>query len=995
MYTCDHCREQLWDDLFGLLEPGDSENLHQHILGCDDCRVEMEIARAEHQLVAAAARLDVDIPAFSVPSVIDAEPVLDAPRRQPTLPSRRFRVMPWLVAAAALLMIGLPIGLYQYGRLRYQAAWRAAENRLAEIVKQRDQLHSQAKGEREDVIQAALANHLRLQAVGSAAYQVGAAGSYHVWVSDVEGHPIDTPVTARLLDAGKPVVLETQRATAKGEWLVNLPAHLPLTSKSTPCLELLARTQADAAPLRAYLRVLEPAYRTCLTIDKPVYEAGDTIHFRSLTLKRFGHKVPDREFTAIYTLTDARGKELQTLRGLTRKDGIGGGDFAFSPNSPAGEYTLTVAEAENRFPPATTRLRLGPVAPAEPKAPQAERLEVEFFPESGDLIADVENRVYFRVRNSLGEPADLRGVIIDSQGREVVAVQTTQTAGLGIFTLRPRVGENYRLQVISPRAVAIHARFPPTRTTGLSLSLPNAVGGPHEPFRAIIQHSGPYRNLIVVLFCQGRVVAQDLVTAKTGITEARLTPTISCSGVFWITVYGERQGQLWPLAERLAYRRPEKQLKISVRFDKESYAPGETVRLNVRTLDELGKPEPSWLLLSVVNQAALPGDTRHSDGSAPAYFQLTSELPQPEELEQADILLRDSPEAATALDLFLGTQGWRRFEDGKADTALVMAKNGTIWRVRDLAIPAIMKLDNRTEIERRFATSLSQTFANWQDTLTQRDHELVRKAAEQLQDSRRAAQELDAYEQRAGGLLRLAGGVGGVVVFAAGCLLLGAALWRLMRGLGGSRGYLAGSFAALSLCVVILWGQAPGGGEQSSSNKLAKLADFAAKLEKRFDVAALVLPTNRNTAPSQALSKAAGLLPQAASAAGDAALVGSNAQQGQQPPSILPTRQPWIGILRAAPSSEQRTSSPPIQNSIAPALPLRVFAYDPSRQPAWSRTIPSTVFWQPILFAQNGTADVSFALPAKAAIYRIRAQGHADAGRLGMVEERLECRPKK
>src|SRR5262249_53244961 len=159
------------------------------------------------------------------------------------------------------------------------------------------------------------------------------------------------------------------------------------------------------------------------------------------------------------------------------------------------------------------------------------------------LLAEVKNRVYFRVRTPLDQPANLQGAIVDSQGREVVAVQTAQTAGLGVFIFRPRAGESYRLQGTSPGAVAIHASFPPVRTTGVSLSLPNAVGGPYEPFRAVIQHTGPEQNLIVALFCQGRLLAQELVAAKAGITEVRLSPTISCSGVFRITVFEERQGQ--------------------------------------------------------------------------------------------------------------------------------------------------------------------------------------------------------------------------------------------------------------------------------------------------------------------------------------------------------------------------------------------------------------------------------------------------------------------
>jgi hypothetical protein len=990
MYTCDHCREQIWEDLFGLLEPGDSAELRRHVLACSTCRAELEIAHAEHRLVAAAARLDVEIPPFTMASPEDGEPVLDAPHPQPAPPSRRFRMMLWSAAAAALLMIGLPFGYYRYGRLRCQAAWRAAENSLAEIVKQREVLHSQAQTERENLIQAAVVSHLRLQAVGPVAYEAEAAGSYHVWVSDMEGRPSDAPVTARLLAGGKSIILPTKQAADKGQWLVDLPANLPVAAESTPCLELVAPGQKDAAPVRTYLRVLEPAYRTYLTIDKPIYQAGDTLHFRSLTLERFGLKIPDSEFTAVYTLADARGKELQTLRGLTRKDGIGGGDFALSPSWQAGEYTLTVTEAEKRFPLAACRLRVGLAAPNPGKAPSSDRLEVEFFPEGGDLLAEVENRVYFRVRSPLGQSADLHGVLVDSQGRQVVAVQTAgrngetaHTTGLGMFTFRPRVGESYRLEVSSPQGVAIHAPFPPVRTTGVSLSLPNAVAAAKEPFRAIIQQTAPERNLVVGLFCRGRLVAQELVVAKTGSTEVRLTPTTPCSGVFRVTVFEERQGQLWPLAERLAYRRAEKRLQISLQADKENYAPGETVRLKLRTSNEHGKSEAAWVLVSVVNQSALSGDTKSDDVSLPAYFHLTSELPQPEELEQADILLRDAPGAAAALDLFLGTQGWRRFQDTGADTRLVMANTAASRRAQDLAIPAIVKLDNRAEVERRYATALSQSFADWHDALARRDRELANEGVQRLHMARSTAQELDLYEARAFGLIWLAVGLGGVAVFAAGCLLLAAALWRIARGLGANRGYLAGAFAALAVCAVILWRPPGGWGETTDSLNQATMASYAEKLQRHFNVATLVWPNQSSLVPSQAFSKAAGPLPRAVWTGKAIATVGS------KPPSIPINRQPWIGMIRAVPLPEPRVMQGSVKNAPAAALPLRVYAYDPAN---WSQAVPDTILWQPILFTQNGTADVSFTLPAKAATYRILAQGHDAAGRLGTVQETLVSR---
>ena len=52
------------------------------------------------------------------------------------------------------------------------------------------------------------------------------------------------------------------------------------------------------------------------------------------------------------------------------------------------------------------------------------KLNVEFYPEGGDLAADLPNRVYFQVRTPLGKPADLKGRLFEDGKPLPVAVET-------------------------------------------------------------------------------------------------------------------------------------------------------------------------------------------------------------------------------------------------------------------------------------------------------------------------------------------------------------------------------------------------------------------------------------------------------------------------------------------------------------------------------------------------------------------------------------------
>ena len=86
-------------------------------------------------------------------------------------------------------------------------------------------------------------------------------------------------------------------------------------------------------------------------------------------------------------------------------------------------------------------------------------INVEFFPEGGDLIENVPNRVYFQATMPNGKPADLKGTITD--GQEVVAEIATLTdaeqpgvnRGQGVFTFTPKPGQTYFLKVQKPAGI--------------------------------------------------------------------------------------------------------------------------------------------------------------------------------------------------------------------------------------------------------------------------------------------------------------------------------------------------------------------------------------------------------------------------------------------------------------------------------------------------------------------------------------------------------------
>src|SRR5207244_1477231 len=84
-------------------------------------------------------------------------------------------------------------------------------------------------------------------------------------------------------------------------------------------------------------------------------------------------------------------------------------------------------------------------------------LDLAIYPEGGDLIAGLTNRVYIEGRTPSQKPADITGVVVNAAGREVGTFRT-EHEGRGRFSFVPTRGEAYSLRITEP--AGIRTSFP-------------------------------------------------------------------------------------------------------------------------------------------------------------------------------------------------------------------------------------------------------------------------------------------------------------------------------------------------------------------------------------------------------------------------------------------------------------------------------------------------------------------------------------------------------
>jgi hypothetical protein len=345
--------------------------------------------------------------------------------------------------------------------------------------------------------------------------------------------------------------------------------------------------------------------------------------------------------------------------------------------------------------------------------PVLDRLHVDFYPEGGELVAGLPCRVYFQATTQLDQPVEIDGQLLEN-GKPIpgVVVRTTPHGeepgadrGLGLFTFTPRPGRTYELQVNSPEDIPQRFALPQAQADGVVLSVPRGVVAVGKPIGIEVQSKRP-RLLVAALYCRGQLL--DTLHLAPGQTKARFAPVSGAGGVCRVTVFEDRstlqhplplpvvgagmfgmlaspgavkswsaaadllagaslRRELVPVAERLVYRQPAEQLNLDLQADRFDYAPGQSATVRLRASDENRWATPAIVQAVVVDRNAIVRAGDRTLRSLPAHFLLASEVRRPEELEYADFLLGSHPTAAQALDLVLGTQGWRRFVERDAE----------------------------------------------------------------------------------------------------------------------------------------------------------------------------------------------------------------------------------------------------------------------------------------------------------------------------------------
>ncbi len=282
--------------------------------------------------------------------------------------------------------------------------------------------------------------------------------------------------------------------------------------------------------------------------------------------------------------------------------------------------------------------------------------DVQFFPESGELVTGIRSRVGFKAIGADGLGMKVSGYIANKANTKLVDFES-EHAGMGQFRLQPLPNETYTAHIkfedgsektfplprILPQGYVLTVNNSDPDNLNVNITTSVTIQ-PDSKFTLVAQTNG-----VVHFVAKNNLNAQSF---SSNIPKNRF-PT----GILQLTLFSPANQ---PVAERLVFINHSDFLKIEAGTAKSSYEKREKVKLMLDVKDSKGLPTSGSFSVAVIDETKVPSK-ESAETTIISNLLLSSDLKG--FIEEPNHYFSDINEAKVRqLDILLLTQGWRRFE---------------------------------------------------------------------------------------------------------------------------------------------------------------------------------------------------------------------------------------------------------------------------------------------------------------------------------------------
>lgn len=282
-------------------------------------------------------------------------------------------------------------------------------------------------------------------------------------------------------------------------------------------------------------------------------------------------------------------------------------------------------------------------------------LDVQFLPESGELVQGLTCLLGCKVLGYDGRGRQVKGEVVNSKGSVIASFKTNQLGMGSVWIKSVDSNEKYTARILSPTGSTLMQIFPlpPIAPKGTILSVRK------EGKNIRLNASSNYLvndSLLVRASCRGIIYFDFKGRLNNGHFEYLFPAHELPEGIISFTLMVDGKA---PQAERLYFNeQPQTRLSIVASPDKKTYAQREKVQLLIETKDENGQSVPANVSILAFNKSQ-QGSTLDIRQNILSHFLLSSELKG--EIENPGFYFSKENDRFNDLDALLLTQGWRKY----------------------------------------------------------------------------------------------------------------------------------------------------------------------------------------------------------------------------------------------------------------------------------------------------------------------------------------------
>lgn len=420
-------------------------------------------------------------------------------------------------------------------------------------------------------------------------------------------------------------------------------------------LIIFSYSNAPAQDLDSTLAVYSSKYqqeRTYLHYDKTAYTPGETIWFKAYLMEGI---LPATGSKTLYVdWVDEKGNILNHSSSPILESGTTNGQYDVPENYTGSfihvrAYTKWMLNFDTAFL-YRKNIRIIQTNATPPATLPAITTTLQFFPEGGDLVAGIKNKIAFKANDQWGRPVQVKGVV-QKNGTVIDSIKTLHD-GMGFIFLIPEQGAKYTVKWKDTKNKEQTSGLPPIRSNGISMQIGIAQG---KRFFSLNRNEEVPDNL-KVLHLVGTMQQTLVFKAKANLTASTTTSGVIPvntlpTGILTITVFDNDWNAI---AERITHinnndyffptemtvrkwglsKRARNEIELTV-------PPNTEANLSVSITDAFIESDSSN---NIISQLLLSGDLK-GDVYRPSYY-----------------FKNNSDSIAQQLDLVMLTHGWRRFK---------------------------------------------------------------------------------------------------------------------------------------------------------------------------------------------------------------------------------------------------------------------------------------------------------------------------------------------